>query len=449
MDPENNQNIQASFLQDFSFQNLKNTFFSKTGKDASKLFISNIVATGIGLAASLITLKIFNVNEIGILASTNNLVGIVAGIILSGINISFVRYLSDYLKKDKAIASALTKQILKIEFIFAISAFIVIFFSSSFLANEVFHKSDLDFFIKLAAINIFLSIAISFYKTYFQALEKFSFISLSIIIPAILNISCIGFLAYLNALTPESVLYISIGITGLFLFISLWYYQKNKIQTETEKKLPNEFLKKFLHYSKWVVLMAVTSLIFSRIDIFMLTSMVDLGQVALYSFAFTIYSTYLIVLNTINTVLLPKISSFQTYLELRIAAKKIFKFSILIAIIILPTIFFIRPLTQFIFQNKFDGSMPVIYVFFLSLLISIIVNPIVNILLVIKRQKFLSLLTFAILILNVIGNLIFIPRYGIIGAVWVTACTHIFSNVIAGIKVMLELKNKYKTSDTI
>ncbi|MBU0597477.1 oligosaccharide flippase family protein [Patescibacteria group bacterium] len=430
----------------FNFSDIKGTLSSKVVKDTGKVFSSSILATGITFIGSLVTLKVLEVNAIGSLVAYNNIGAIVAGIALSGINISFVRYLSLYLKKDTNVAGLLIKKIFILEFLLGVVSLIILFIFAPTIANSIFHKPELALFIKLAGINILFSIVFSFFKTLFQSQQKFTLFSVLTFSQATLTTLVIILFTVLKMLTAVNVIYIGIASNLIFIFIGLFYFLKYRVIVKTGSILPRGLLKEMFHYSKWLIVMAIASLLFQKTDIFMLTSMVSLDQVAYYSFANTIYATFLIILTAINTVLLPKISSFQKPQEFIGATKKIQKFSFLITIIILPTFFFIKPLTILIFQQKFTESMPVLYVLLISLVVSIILNPIVNMLLVLKKVKFMSMVTAAILVLNIIGNIIFIPKYGIMGAVWVTVISYITSNVVLFIKIRLELKKMSQLS---
>lgn len=415
------------------------------GKDASKVFLASAFALFAGFIGSLFSLKVLNVNQIGTVASFNNLVAIFSGITISGINISFIRYVSLYLKKDNNVAAWLTKRIFFIEIVISLFFFITLIVFASFFSTYIFHKPELAPFIRLSGITIIQSIIFSFFITFFQTYQKFTLYSVLSISQASLTTIGIIIFSYLKILSAEKLIYIGIAVYVIFIIIGYFYYLKYRVHAEQNGVLPKSLIKDIIHYTKWIIIQSLGIRLLTKADIFILTTMVTLGQVALYSFANTIYITYRIIPNTISMVLFPKLSSLQKPREFIEASKKIFKYSTLISLFIIPTFFIIKPLSLLFFGQKFNESLPLIYILLAAFVIISAFNPAGNILLAMEKQKFVGIATALILPVSIGLYLILIPRYNILGATWATAISHSLYNVALAVKVLIELKKVSKT----
>lgn len=415
-------------------------FQTKAFRDTSTVFIANVVGTVVSLVGVLVIQRVLDYSALGTLAIYNNVVTLAAGIILGGMNTVTVRFVSQFLASDPGVAKGILRSVLRIQLILAAVALLVLGFFAPQVNALFFDKPELIPYIQLAGAGVALTLLTSFYQTIFQSQQRFRLYAIITIVQATLGTAGVFALKALNMLTAKGYVTFTLGLMLCIFVASVILYFTSSLARIPRKPIPKETLRTILRYSKWVVVMTTATFIFLKLDVFMLTSYVSLKEVALYSFANSIYTAYLLILSTVNTILLPKMSQLQKYEDFRNAIKTVSRVSTLLTIATIPTFFAIRPLIHMVFQDKFDASMPVLALMLGGFVVSLLLNPVVNFLLVMQQEKFLAIVTVVQLFLHIIGNLIFIPRYGNMGAVGVTTVTIIFVNLVGFIRIFHTLR---------
>lgn len=418
-------------------------FVSQAIRDTAKVFSASLVASGLGLIGSIITIRNVSIEEFGSLAFFNNISAIAAGLILSGLNLGFVRFLSLYLKKDVGLAKLLTKKILWLELVCAVALMVISLTFAQPIAARFFGKPSLTPFVQMAGLMVLLTVAFSFFQSIFQSLKRFSLYAGLIIIQAVITNSIIVVLGFQHHLTAQRVVMTTVLTNSLLVLLAIIFYARTRLASA--KPTMNEhprFFRDILGYSKWLVLIAVSALLFTKLDVFMLTKMVDLTQVGVYSLANTVYAALLLLLGAVNTIIFPNISELESRAEMRRAIKRIFLFSTMLTGAIIPFLFLIEPAVNFVFGARYLAAMPVLTVMLIGFVISLALNPLLNMLLILNRQRFMALVNIGVLVYHVIGNLIFIPRFGVMGAVIVTSSGIAWSNVLMALKLLRIMRNE-------
>lgn len=426
----------VEFLPDSTFTIVS----SKAFRDASKVFFANGLATAISIVGIFVIQKIVAVRELGTFAVFNNLFTLTTGVILGGITTIFIRYLSQYLDHDLGIAKFLAIRTLQILLFISGGVFVVLTLFASQINGAFFHKPELTPYIQLVGISALTSIISSYYQTIFQAQQRFSLYATLILTQAVLGTLGVIGLATLHVLTPISVILFNVGVNVVYLFIGFLFYRKSTIAHATTVTPPSHLIREIIAFSRWIIVMSVTSFVFLKLDIFMLARVVPLEDIALYSFANSIYLAFILVLSAINTILLPRISRLKTPEEFHHSAHQITQLSLIVALLMIPAFFLVKPLVVLVFHDKFLHSMPILYVMFIGYVVSLILNPVVNLLIVLKQERFMAFSTVLMLVLNIIGNLVLIPRYGNMGAVSATTGSIIISNLILYLRLRFELR---------
>ncbi len=399
-------------------------------RDASKVFFANGFATAISLIGIFIIQKIIAVRELGTLAIYNNLLSLSTGIILGGITTSFVRYLSQYYERDLGVAKLIARRVLAIVLGLGVLTFIMFTFGSELINRLFFGQEDLESFIQLVGVGSLTTVVTVYYTTIFQTQQRFTAYSAIIFGQAIGGALAVVLLYFTNHLTTSNVILTNIAITAAAGSVSYLLYRRSGLAKAPRATPPPMLFHEMVHFSTWVVIMSIVSVVFTKVDVMMLSAMVSLEEVAIYSFASSIYLAFLLILGAMNTILLPRISRLQTAEEFRAAAARVLRLSAFVAVTTVPLFFLVAPLVHLVFQNKFDDALPLIYLLLGSLSVSILLNPSVNFLIVMKRERFMAISAIAMVLINVAGNLLFIPTYRAIGAVSVTAITIVIVNIV-------------------
>jgi len=243
---------------------------------------------------------------------------------------------------------------------------------------------------------------------------------------------------------PISLMWVfGVYLIARILSLSIgWKLLKRVLGTFKLEILNKKFVFSFLRES-WP--MGVYMLIFTgydrAIDSLMIDKFIGIKEVAFYGLAYKIYSTMVqpayYFVNSIFPILSGKSEN----------KKNLFKWSIWIVlgalVVLIPLAYLLAPLMVTVLAGSgYEPSITVLRILLIPLFFSYI-NHLFGFTLIAKGgQKQILFLGLVVLIVNFIGNLLMIPRFGIIGAAWVTG----FSEALACVLTILALR---KTSNPL
>lgn len=172
-------------------------------------------------------------------------------------------------------------------------------------------------------------------------------------------------------------------------------------------------------------LATIFNFMYDKIDVLIISKIIDFNEVANYSIAYGIYKSSTIFFMPFLVSGYTKIS----YLSRRESAIRIFirKYLSLITIgcsfVIIFLLIFSKQIVVILYSNKFENSAEILRVLCLAILFMGLNNLLGNVLNALGKFKENRNVTFLALVLNIILNIILIPFYGIIAAAIVTIFT--------------------------
>jgi O-antigen/teichoic acid export membrane protein len=240
--------------------------------------------------------------------------------------------------------------------------------------------------------------------------------------------------------SPISLMWV-FGVYLLARILSLsigWKLLKKVLGSFKLQFINKDFIIKFLKEA-WP--MGVYMLVFTgydrAIDSLMIDKFIGIKEVAFYGLAYKIYSNLVqpayYFVNSIFPLLSGKTEN----------KRKLFKWSILIIFSVLiigvPIAYLLAPLAiQVLAGSGFGLSIKVLRILLVALFFSYLSHLIGFTLIAKGGQKQILVLGLITLVFNFIGNLLAIPRFGIVGAAWVTGA----SEALACGLMILALKRK-------
>ena len=195
-------------------------------------------------------------------------------------------------------------------------------------------------------------------------------------------------------------------------------------------KLDKVFLKKFVKET-WP--MGVYMILFSgydrAVDSILIKQMIGVTDLAFYGLAYKIYGNLIqpayFLINSVFPLLSGKMEN----------KKKLFwettALMLLGALVVAPTIYFTAPMIiRVLAGNEFVRAVGVLRILLVAMVFAYI-GHLVGFTLISKgKQKLILLIGIISLIVNIGGNLLFIPRFGIVGAAWVTVATEVVASLL-------------------
>lgn len=317
------------------------------------------------------------------------------------------------------------------------TAFILMFLASivSILCLNIliylFESSyEIKIYILILSVSILFQTLLVFDYA-FQAEVKAKYSSISKSLALVVASSIKIYLVWIKAeLLYFVIIYSSESIfIGLFLLIA--YYKKNKVLLLPiyDSKLAKEMVQ-----SSWpMVLAAISSILYMRIDQIMIKNMLDTNQLGIYSSAVKIYEGWIMIPYIISISLLPAIIKLKaSYPERYIIGftklfSSLFWVSILVALIVS---FFGEYIIIYTFGSAYIDANKVLMIVMWTGAFVALGSVSARYLTIEGMEKKIAFRTFLALIINIIANIVLIPIYGIEGAAIATLISIIFTNYV-------------------
>ena len=313
---------------------------------------------------------------------------------------------------------------------------LLLFFSKEWLALTVFKDRYLIGYFKILSYFIVFGILYFFLLEFIRGKKSFTRFSVfQNVLPYLILIPLLFFFKKYN-LSESNIIFayaFSLSILGLILLV--YYPRKTNLETNYSYKsifslsLPLLFSAAFIFISNWT-------------DIFMLGNMVSKKDVGIYNASYKLASIALVVINSINIILAPKISdlfSRDKIDEINIEVQKATKLVSLITIpMVLVLIIFSEQLLS-LFGPEFVEGKSALIIISVGLLFNALSGSVGQILSMTNHQKTLRNYTIVSAVLNIIMNYFFIKSYGFVGAALASVISNIFLNTIC----IIYIKKKF------
>jgi O-antigen/teichoic acid export membrane protein len=389
-------------------------YFQNTGW----VFISRILSMVISFIATIIIARNLGPGNYGQLSYAVSFVAIFSFIASLGIDSVLYRELIKFPEKKKEyLGSAFT-----LKLIAGIVTAVVIIISAIFFSQDDVSKTLI--FI-LAATFLFYPPGIVNYE--FQARVKSKLPSIaSFLITVILNV-----LKILVIFSHKGVIYLALILllepilSSAFLMIA---YKVEFNETIFSWKFDKDISKRILIDSWPMIIMGAFGVIYGRIDQVLIKNMLDSTSVGIYSAAVTIAEAWYFAHGIITTSMYPAVVNAKKVSE-ELYEKRLKKFIIVLFLlsvgICIATMIFAPLIMGILYGAAFSGSVIILQIYVWAN-VGVALNSLVfNYLITENYRKIILITSFVPMIINVILNLIWIPKYGIVGSAYATAISYV------------------------
>jgi len=294
----------------------------------------------------------------------------------------------------------------------------------------------------LAIISLPLTLGIITEVTFevvFQTFVKMGIKSIiNITSSAIFLLATLFFLrSNLGVLAPIFAWFVA-KITAIFLS-NLFSKGLIKEKPKPDPAVVKDLLKDSLPLGALLVLFAGYD---QAVDSMMIKSFLGSSSVGIYSFAYKIYSNLVMPAYFLSNTIFPMLSKNKGPRFRKILALAA-KLTILGLLVLVPsTMALSRPVTLLIAGQRFAASVPVLRTLSLALIFSSINHLTGFSLIALKRQVDSLKFGLIALIWNISLNLIFIPRYGIMAAAWITVSTEALVSLLSLSSLLKRVKKR-------
>lgn len=418
--------------------------FSEILTGSSWALSANVVAASLSMVTSIIVARVYGAEVMGIVAVLTSFLQLATIFTVLGTNTSILRLIPEHLAKYSP-ASAFQVYRKTQYFVAGVSVVTgtLLFFAAGFIAATVFSKPHLKFYFSLAAMFIV-----------FMSLMQLN-------TQAVRGLRLIRWFAFMRILPSLCTLLILIPITIFF------YHQENPIYATLssmvvtalvggwimdrafkKKTGPNDIVhpmpvKEILAISLPMLMTATMTFVIGQTGVIMLGVFRPEAEVGYYSVAVRMATLTTFVLSAINSMAAPKFSElFQSdkMEELFYVAKKSSKLIFWTTIpILLFMILLGKPLLSLLFGAGFTVAYWAMFFLVLGQFVNSISGSTGYFMNMTGHQIVFRNVMFVAALMNVILNLVFIPKLGISGAALAGMASMIFWNVC----LLVYIKKKY------
>lgn len=391
----------------------------KTSKLISLKLLRASIFVSISRVISSLTNLIFMIYAVNLLSKTENgafqyylgFAPIILAVAEFGLPNSMVRYLSPKITEKEYIGSILSASLI----IKLIMFLLLLIFGLGF---SFYYQEDL-----IVIYILILGGLITSFVSYFESIYvSFGFyLSLSIWIP-LTNVIRLLILFYsdkvikvdltnIELITIFSISPIFILVLFFFIFPSKQLYWSAKFSDMLDR------IKELSLYNSWAFAASMFAITSDRLEVFIIKKYHPSDQVAVYGTALQLFSGFVIIFSTLNSLVLPKLSKLYNNKEefKRILLKSIFV-SFSIGMILMPGIYLAEFILNLFFGNKYNDSIPIFKILYPNYLMQLVFAPMGIALFALGKPKVLALLAFLRLLFGYAFDTMFIPEHGAIGA---------------------------------
>ena len=405
----------------------------KIAKGASIVTLGIVVSKILGYIYRIIIAR-NNVEGYGLFITAMTIYSFFLMISLFGFSDGIVRFVSEYISENKLkkLKSLIIKNT-KFVFITSIIGAIVLFMSSNLIAEKIFHNNELGIIIQILAIALPFNVLHDMSFSILQGFQKVHYeVNLKNIIENILKIIfSLILLKYSSKLGIPLAFSLSVIIVSLIAF----YYLKKHIP-KIKYSVKGIVDKQLMNFSLPLLVMGVFSYVVIWIDTVMLGYFKDVKEVGLYHSAVPNAQLFYLIPFAIYFIFFPVLTAmyenknFDEFKRVyKISTRWIFTINVFALFIFL--LFSEEILVMFFGYEYIRAAIPLAILsvgYFVGYLLTRNSDAI---LLIYKKPKVILFYTVIGATINIILNLIFVPKYGIIGAATATSLTLLMTTFIA------------------
>jgi O-antigen/teichoic acid export membrane protein len=384
---------------------------SSTARNTYLVFFGNMTSAVFAFVFTVVLYRVISISDFGYYSALFSLFILVADIGDVGIGASLSRFLPPLKSKKYQF-----NRFIKTSFIYQIVVLgvfcILIYIFSDKVAEVFFHTLNLAPLVRAITIGIFGLGVTNYFGYILSAEERFVGASVISALSSILRLGFLILVIVLHVINLTTVIWTQIGSMLLTSIVAFCFIGGAFIRVRFSRK----DLKELVHFSKYLGIARSLTALSSRLDALMLIAYTNSTQTGIYSTASRVISIYPLLAGSFTSVIAPKISGMSNPKEFKLYLRKVILATIALIATILILIVLAYPFITILFGEKARDSVEVFRVLLVSQIFFTASIPAVAVAIYyVRKPHILTLNSILQLIIVVVGNMIFIPRYGRIG----------------------------------
>lgn len=408
------------------------------------LYLGNLLAAGIGFAASLIVARRLGPSSYALIVAYNSIIVTLVGITDLGLGVGLIRYTAPLLGSDPDKAKPYFKVVFWAEVISGLIVLILGLATQHRIAGLTNTAAHVDV-IRLAIISAALSSGGAFVGISLLAHKRMLMNSILVTTMSVLRLLSILLLAKLGALSTANILLCYVSVTIFNFFIGFLIIPRN-YWGKLSKAEVGRVSKSLFKLSGWLTLSSILVAISSRLDFFYLIKIRGGTEAGVYAAALQLSMAFTLLVNSLSSGLTPYVSERTTH-ESRIKfLKKALAATSMGAVVVAGIIIFAPPIINLLFGPKYIGATPAFRVLGLHFMANLILVPISLLFIPLDKVKYGTLVSAVQLIGALILYPILIHRFGATGAALTVLGTTLFGLLFYSSTLILLLKQSSRSA---
>jgi O-antigen/teichoic acid export membrane protein len=313
---------------------------------------------------------------------------------------------------------------------------------SGVLASGLFRQPEVTPYLAFTSLGIGGVILLGLLSTWLQAKQRFFYSASVQSLKGALRLVVVIILYLFHVTNLYIYLSVYLFVPWILFILNFGVFPKGFTRHKASEEVRGAVHSQLAKFSFWLTITSLTSILASKTDQIMISRYLGLEEVAVFTVAYQLIQFFPLIYNSISAVLTPKASSLRNKAELAVLVKKTLVWvgcvTLLIALFVYPSQYIIK----LFFGMKYESAMPIYLILSYSLLLNILAIPF-SLIINIYNKTHLSAISGVIqIILNIVGNMIFIPRYGIMGVPFTFAFSNVFQIAWNSSWAVYYLRNK-------
>jgi len=353
----------------------------------------------------------------GILSLALSITGIFGILADLGLNTLMVREVA----RNKELADTYISNTFLMKMVLSILTFGLMFS----VVNIIGYSSTVSTVIYLITFSVILNAFTGVLNAVFQANEKMEYVSVSTILSsaAMLVGTAVGIYYHYDVIYFAMLYIISYGLVFIYISIMyLWKFSLPKIHIDMS------FWKPTIKEAWPFGITSLSGTLYTYIDSIMLSIIQGNTVVGWYSAAYRLMLITLFIPNTVNTAIFPVMSRFYTSSRdsLNLMYERYFKYMLIIGIPMgFGTTILADKIIMLIFGSGYSQSVLALQILIWTMVFTFAGASFVQLLQSVNRQIVITKISIICVLINILLNLVLIPRYSYIGASFATLLTEV------------------------
>ncbi|HNV24746.1 MAG TPA: oligosaccharide flippase family protein [Nitrospira sp.] len=395
---------------------IKWTGLKALSQQTALVFAGKMTGACLGFVMSLIVARWMGPEEFGLFSLFIVILIFGNDVLGDGLNPGVVRFYAMNRRTDPARATAVLTNALALRILLGIPIVLLGVAVGVHFAERASTSHAYVSPVMLGMVGSFGAALWSFNLSVWQAREEFGTYGLMVGLVNFLRVIGVPILLWTGWLSLGPVMGLHVFFYYACTAWGLWLLRPHL----SNFKLDKELLRELLRFSKWPAMASLFFILQVNLGVPVLNYVADAREAGLYGAGSSLLMGVDFLTVSLLTTLLPKVSQLTGLEQCRSYVQRSFPVYAVIAVALLPFLYFARPLVLALFGPAYESTIPVFQILFIGTLGTLVTHPLYLVLYTMNRPHLFSLIQGSAFLGWIIAGWFLIPGYGALGAAWTT-----------------------------